>query len=314
MVEETDYRRVRPSSAGIRPKSRIAVLYAVGAIVSGQSGFDPLNGETIGSDTLVEQIRRIKADDSIKGVVLRIDSPGGSAVASDVLWRELTLLRDSKPARPLVTSMSDLAASGGYYIAVAGQSIVAQPGTLTGSIGIFSGKVALGGSAGQLGITTETVKNGVNADINSPFAPFTPAQREKLLDFMQSFYDGFVEKVAEARHTTPERIDAVGQGRVWTGAQAKEHGLVDALGGLDTAVAMVKERAHIPASEDVELVTYPPRRTLFEVLSQEMGARSSTGVWGLLAARRTPGAGLATSLQMFRRGEPLALMPISWVR
>jgi protease-4 len=314
VIEETDYRRVRPSSAGITPKSRIAVLYAVGAIVSGQSGFDPLNGETIGSDTLVEQIRRIKADDSIKGVVLRIDSPGGSAVASDVLWRELTLLRDSKPARPLVTSMSDLAASGGYYIAVAGQAIVAQPGTLTGSIGIFSGKIALGGSAGQLGITTETVKNGANADINSPFAPFTPAQREKLLDFMQSFYDGFVEKVAEARHTTPERIDAVGQGRVWTGAQARAHGLVDALGGLDTAVAMVKERAHIPAAEDVELVTYPPPRTLFQVLSQEMGGRSSTGIWGLLAARRTPGAGLATSLQMFRRGEPLALMPIQWVR
>jgi protease-4 len=314
-VEVAEYRRVHPSSAGITPKSRIAVLYAVGAIVSGKSGYDPLNGEAIGSDTLVEQIRRIKADSSIKGVVLRIDSPGGSAVASDVIWRELTLLRDQKPSRPLVTSMSDLAASGGYYIAAATQAIVAQPGTLTGSIGIFSGKIALGGSAAQLGITTETVKNGANADIYSPLTPFTPPQRDKLLDFMQSFYDGFVEKVADARHTTPERIDAVAQGRVWTGAQAKEHGLVDALGGLDTAVAMVKERAHIPASEDVELVTYPPRRTFYEALSEQLGGGSGGAqMWGLLAARRAQVLAPAASLQMFRRGEPLALMPMTRVR
>ena len=313
-VEATDYRRVRPSTAGINPKSRIAVLYAVGAIVSGQSGYDALNGETIGSDTLVEQIRRIKADKSIKGVVLRIDSPGGSAVASDVIWRELTLLRDQKPSRPLITSMSDLAASGGYYIAVAGQAIVAQPGTLTGSIGIFSGKIALGDAAAQLGISTETVKRGANADIYSPFSPFTPPQREKLLEFMQSFYDGFVEKVADARHTTPERIDAVAQGRVWTGAQAKAHGLVDALGGLDVAVAMAKERAHIPSSEDIELVIYPPRRSFFEVLSQELDGRGTAGVWGLLAGRRVPGVATAASLQLFRRGEPLALMPMAWIR
>jgi protease-4 len=313
-VEETDYRRVRPSSAGIHPKSRIAVLYVVGAIVSGRSGFDPLNGETIGSDTLIEQIRRIKDDDSFKGVVLRIDSPGGSAVASDVIWRELTLLRDHKPERPLITSMSDLAASGGYYIAAASQAIVAQPGTLTGSIGIFSGKVALGGAAAQLGISNETVKNGANADIYSPFSPFTAPQREKLLDFMQSFYDGFVEKVADARHTTPERIDSVSQGRVWTGAQAKEHGLVDALGGLDTAVAMVKDRAHIPASEDVELVAYPPRLTFYEVLSQQLGNGNGASVWNMLSARRVPALGAAISLQMFRKGEPLALMPIAWVR
>jgi len=290
------------------------VLYAVGAIVSGQSGYDALNGETIGSDTLVEQIRRIKADKSIKGVVLRIDSPGGSAVASDVIWRELTLLRDQKPSRPLITSMSDLAASGGYYIAVAGQAIVAQPGTLTGSIGIFSGKIALGDAAAQLGISTETVKRGANADIYSPFSPFTPPQREKLLEFMQSFYDGFVEKVADARHTTPERIDAVAQGRVWTGAQAKAHGLVDALGGLDVAVAMAKERAHIPSSEDIELVIYPPRRSFFEVLSQELDGRGTAGVWGLLAGRRVPGVATAASLQLFRRGEPLALMPMAWIR
>jgi protease IV len=216
-VEGDEYRGVTPSSLGIRPQSRIALLYAVGTIVSGRSGYDPLNGDVIGSDTLVEDIRRIKADDSFKAVVLRIDSPGGSAVASDVIWRELTLLRDQEPARPLIVSMSDLAASGGYYIAMAGHSIVAQPATLTGSIGIYSGKIALGGTAKQFGVGAETVKDGANADIYSPFAPFTPPQREKLLTFMRSFYDGFVEKAAQARNTTPERIDAVAQGRVWPG-------------------------------------------------------------------------------------------------
>jgi protease-4 len=314
-VDAGAYRRVRPASIGIHPKSRIAVLYAVGAIVSGRGGFDPLNGVSVGSETLVEQIRRIRNDDSIKAFVLRIDSPGGSAVASDVIWRELAITRDQKPSRPLVVSMSDLAASGGYYIAMAGQTIVAQPGTLTGSIGIYSGKMALAGAAAKLGITTETVKEGANADIYSPFAPFSPAQRDKLLEFMQSFYDGFVEKVAASRHSTPEQIDAVAQGRVWTGAQAKEKGLVDALGGLETAIALAKERAKIPAGEDVEVVVYPPRRTFYEVLSEGLGGRGEANIWGLLAGRQVRQLARAASpLQMFRSGEPLAIMPMAFMR
>ena len=314
-VEGKEYRRVTPSSLGIRPQSKIALLYAVGTIVSGRSGYDPLNGDVIGSDTLIEDIRRIRADDSFKAVVLRIDSPGGSAVASDVIWRELMLLRDQKPTRPLIVSMSDLAASGGYYIAMAGHSIVAQPATLTGSIGIYSGKIALGGTARQFGIGTETVKDGANADINSPFAPFTPPQREKLMTYMRSFYDGFVDKAARSRNTTPERIDAVAQGRVWTGAQAKAQGLVDELGGMDVAVRLAKERARIPASEDVELVLFPRPKTFYEVLSEQLGG-SRVNVWGALAAagRREPLAAGALVHQLFRRGEPLALMPMRFVR
>ena len=313
-VEGSAYQRTRPESVGIRPRSRIAVLYAVGTIVSGKSGFDPVNGSVVGSETMVEQIRQVRDDDSIKAIVLRIDSPGGSSIASDVIWRELMITRDQKRSRPLITSMSDLAASGGYYIAMPGQVIVAHPCTLTGSIGIYSGKFALGGTMAKIGVTTETVKSGANADIYSPFAPFSPAQRARIQDYMQGFYDNFVEKAAESRKTTPEKIDAVAQGRVWTGQQAREHGLVDELGGLDTAVRIAKERANISADEDVELVVYPPRRSLYEVLTEQFGG--GINAWSVLAgqAEQRAIAALTTPARLFRRGEPLALMPFAFVR
>jgi protease-4 len=313
-VEGSDYQRsqgVGTTSA----RSRIAVLYAVGTITSGKSAYDPLNGSTLGSDTFVQQIRRVRDDDSIKAIVLRIDSPGGSSIASDVIWRELMITREQKPSRPLITSMSDLAASGGYYIALPGQVIVAQPATLTGSIGIFTGKVAIGGTLDKIGVTRETVTAGANADLESPFTPFSPAQRAKMLQLMQGFYEDFVEKTAQSRKTTPERIDAVAQGRVWTGEQAREHGLVDMLGGLDTAVAVAKERAHIPANEEVELVEYPGRRSLYEALSDELGTESAS-LWHVLLGRadaRAVGAIIAP-VRLFQRGEPLALMPFTFVR
>src|SRR5688572_28606509 len=171
---------------------------------------------------MVEQIRRVRDDGSIRAIVLRVDSPGGSSVASDVIWRELMITRDENPSRPLMASMSDLAASGGYYIAMPRQVIVAQPATLTGSIGIYAGKMVLEGTIGKLGVHTETVKSGKNADMTSPFAPFTPEQRAKLQAYMQGFYATFVKKAADARRMTPEQIDALAQGRVWTGQQARE--------------------------------------------------------------------------------------------
>jgi len=314
-IEGSDYQAVRPSSIGFRPRSRIAVLYAAGTIVSGKSGFDPVNGSVLGSDTMVEQIRSIRDDDSVKAIVVRIDSPGGSSVASDVIWRELMITREENPARPLVASMSDLAASGGYYIAMPSDVIVAQPTTLTGSIGIYAGKMAVGGLLDKIGVAGETVRSGANADIYSPFTPFTPAQRTKMQAFMQDFYDNFVEKVAASRKSTPDAIRAVAQGRVWTGRQALEHGLVDMLGGLDTAVAVAKERAKIPEDEDVELVVYPVRRNLFDALSEQFGGAEG-GIWGVLAGRteRRAVASLTAPGRLFRRGEPLALMPFAFVR
>jgi protease-4 len=314
-IDGLDYQRVSERSAGFGSRSRIAVLYAVGTIVSGKSGFDPANGTVVGSETVVEQIRRVRDDDSIKAIVLRVDSPGGSSIASDVIWRELMITRDMTPSRPLVVSMGDLAASGGYYISMPGQIIVAQPATLTGSIGIFTGKFVVNGTMQKIGVTTETVQSGKNATLDSPFQPFTPEQRAKVQDYVQGFYDNFVEKVAESRRTTPERIDAVAQGRVWTGQQAKQHGLVDELGGLTEAIEIAKARAKIPADEEVEVVAYPARRSIYELLSAQFGG-AGFSAWSLLTgdAERRAIAALTAPARLFRRGEPLALMPFAFMR
>ena len=313
-VEEEDYRRVTAASLGIRPRSRIAVLYASGVIASGSSSQDTINGAVVGSDTIVEQLERIRDDESIRAIVLRVDSPGGSAVASDVIWRELSITRDENPSRPLIASMSDLAASGGYYISMPAQVIVAQPSTLTGSIGIFGGKIAVGEGLGKIGVTTETVQSGRNATLGSPFTPFTPEQRSKIQAFMNSFYEDFVEKAAQSRKKTPAQIDTVAQGRVWTGRQAREHGLVDELGGLDRAIAIAKSRAGIPDDEEVELVAYPPRRTLLEAVAEQFGS-GGVGLWARLGgAEGRAMAALTAPVRIFRRGEPLALMPFAFVR
>ena len=315
-IEWNDYERVDPTSVGFRPRSRIGVLYASGAIVSGKSGFDPVNGSIVGSDTLVAQIRRVRNDSSVKAVVLRIDSPGGSTVASDVIWRELMITRDQKPSRPLIVSMADLAASGGYYIAMPGQVIVAEPATLTGSIGIYAGKIVTGGTLNKLGVSGETVKDGANADIYSPFAPWTEPQREKIAGYIEGFYQNFITRAAQSRRMTPQQIDAIGRGRVWTGAQAREQGLVDALGGLDTAVALAKERAGIPADEDVELVSYTGGRSLYDAITSSFRSNAEFNLWRTLMldpdARAL--ASLSAPARLFRRGEPLALMPYTFLR
>jgi protease-4 len=316
-VEFDDY---GGSSDGVRlrRRPRIAVLYAVGTIVSGRSGFDPTSGDLVGSDTLIEDIRRIRDDSSIRGIVLRIDSPGGSSSASDAILRELQLTKKDDPDRPIVVSMSDLAASGGYYIALAGDEIVAQPGTLTGSIGIYTGKIVYRGTLEKVGITAEAVLSGANADIFSSLSTFTPAQRQKVEAFMRDFYEGFLAKTAAARNKTRDEVHALAQGRVWTGAQARENGLVDRLGGLEEAIAAVKARAEIDADQDVETVIYPRRRTFYEALSDQFG-RSGGGASVLRAFLGVQGPGRAIAsatapARLFRRGEPLALMPFAFVR
>ena len=274
----------------------------------------------IGSETLIEYIRQARRDASVRGIVLRIDSPGGSATASDAVWRELMIARNEREDRPIVASMSDLAASGGYYIALPAQVIVAQPSTLTGSIGIFGGKIVTGGVYEKLGAHIESTSIGKHAEIESPVRPYNPDEVKKLDEQLQAFYDQFVEKVATSRHSTPEKIDALAQGRVWTGQQAKEHGLVDALGGLDRAIELTKERAKIPADSDVELVVYPPRKSFYEILSDQFnGTNESLEVGRWLSASLSKGElevlrTMRGPLAMFRRGEPLALMPFTFLR
>jgi protease-4 len=315
-LEADEYAKVSATSLGLNKGPRIAVIYAVGMIVPGESTYDAVNGQILGSDTLVEHLRQARADASIRAMVLRVDSPGGSPTASDVIWRELMVTRHDKPDRPLVVSMSDLAASGGYYIAMPGQVVVAQPGTLTGSIGIYMGKIVTGGTFNKLGANIEAVSEGKNAEMNSPTRPYNAAERAKIQEYMQAFYDQFVEKAAQARHMTPERVDQVAQGRVWTGRQAKQVGLVDELGGLDRAIAVAKQRAKIAPDAEVELVIYPPRKSFYELVAEQFRTPSDSVSLGALLGvneRRALGA-IAAPLRWFRRGEPLALLPFTFLR
>ena len=251
------------SGFGFGGRPRIALVYAVGEIVGGESQGGPFGGQVAGSDTVAAALKQAREDDSIKAIVLRVDSPGGSGVASDVIWREASLAQKEKP---LVVSMGDLAASGGYYIAMAGDSIVAQPGTITGSIGVFGGKFTLRGLYDKLGITKEILLRGRHADLFSEYEPWDDEERAKFRGLMVSFYEEFVRKAAEGRKMSYEDVDAVAQGRVWTGAEALEHGLVDKLGGLDVAVAVAKERAKIDPDDEVALVVVPERKGLLETI------------------------------------------------
>ena len=322
LIESDEYANVTWESLGVVRRQKIAVLNAIGAITSGRGGYDPVNGAVLGSDSIVNYIRRIRADSSIRAIVLRIDSPGGSSTASDVIWRELMITKSDERKRPIVVSMGDLAASGGYYIAMAGDVLVAQPGTLTGSIGIYTGKFVTGGSFEKVGANVEATSNGRHAEINSPDRRFTAEERAKVQESMQAFYDQFVEKVAEARQTSPEKIDQIAQGRVWTGRQAKEVGLVDELGGLQVAVAAAKQRARIAADEEVELVVYPPRRSFYEVISDSLeqspsreSSSTAEAILSLLGPRdRTVLAALLAPSRLFRSGEVLAHMPYVFLR
>jgi len=242
----------------------------VGNIVSGdsQSG---LGGDFVGSETMARAIRQARKDSSVRAIVLRIDSPGGSGTASDVMWREVTLARKVKP---VIMSMGDVAASGGYYIAMGGDAIVAQPGTITGSIGVFGGKISLRGLYDKLGLNKEILTRGQNAALFSSYRAWTDDERRTFRKIMTAFYEEFVTKAASGRGKTYDEIHAVAQGRVWTGAEALRVGLVDRLGGLDVAVSLAKERAKIGADQEIALLVLPEKKSFFETMleRQEEGA------------------------------------------
>ena len=251
-------------AAGAEPSGRPKIAYVTGdgEITRGEPGEDvPESGITAFS--MVRLLRQIADDSSIKGVILRVDSPGGDGIASDDILHEMKALSKKKP---VLISMSDLAASGGYFIAMTGDPVLAYDNTLTGSIGVFFGKVDLRGLYDKIGLKKEILTRGRFAAIDSENKPLTPEERDKVQREIQVFYKGFVDRVAEARKRPYDQVEPLAQGRVWLGAQAKKNGLVDDIGGLDRAVEMIKQRTNIPASEQVTLVTYPPRRTLFELL------------------------------------------------
>lgn len=261
--------KYKPSGQSNRTsvRDRIAVVYAVGDIVSGEGGDD-----MIGSERISRELRKVRRDDKVKGVVFRINSPGGSALASDVIWREVDLLRKEKP---VIVSMGDVAASGGYYIAAAADSIFAQPNTITGSIGVFGVIPNMQGLMNEkLGITFDEVKTGKYADfLSNVDRPLTVDERNILQMEVTRIYDTFLQRVADGRHLSKEEVDSIGQGRVWSGQQAVDNGLVDRLGSLEDAIAAAARKAGL---EDYRLVTYPAIKNPFESLLGGSTDRIST--------------------------------------
>ncbi len=253
-------------------EKKIAVVYAAGTIVSGEGEEGMFGGGVLADRPFAEWMQDIRNDDSVAAVVLRVDSPGGSGLASDMMWREIKLTQ--KSGRPVVVSMGDYAASGGYYISAPADHIVAQRGTLTGSIGVFGGKMALAGVWENLRMTSFSFKRGAESDLLSSSIPFSDEGRRVFREFLQDFYDTFLDRVAEGRGMTRDAVHAVAQGRVWTGEQALAYGLVDELGGLDVAMAKAAELGS--AGDDFQIEVWPKQKTIFEMLAEDLqGSRQA---------------------------------------
>ena len=311
-VRGGDYRDVSPESLGLNKGERIAVIYASGEIGSGSSQNSPSGDQSIGSDTVAKALNDAAADKSLKAIVLRVDSPGGSGLASDIIWHAVEAANQKKP---VVVSMSDVAASGGYYISASAAKIIAQPSTITGSIGVVAGKPVMRGFYDWLGITNEYVLRGKTAGMFRETEKFSDEERVKFEEWIKTtYYQDFVPKVAKGRNKDAQYIDSVGQGRVWTGGQAKERGLVDEFGGLDKAIEIAKQLAKIPADKGVERVILPyPTTFLQQLLSS--GENSNTQIEqqrAVLAALPEDARRALRFMQLMDRmknGESMLVMP-----
>lgn len=281
------------SIPGRRGKPTIAVVSVEGPIVNGRGGPQglPLGPSSAGGDTIASALREVAADDEVSAIVLRVDSPGGSVTASETIWREVQRARDR--GKPVVASMGSIAASGGYYVSMGADAIVANPGTITGSIGVITGKLVVRDLKDRLGVGSETLRTNANADAWSIDAPFTDEQRARREAEADMFYTDFVERVARGRNLRTEDVDAVARGRVWTGADALERGLVDELGGFRTAVRRAKVLAGLDEDTEVRLVGYPGS-SLLDLLwprgSSRPVAASVPEAVGALVVRSVAGA------------------------
>ncbi|HKC66478.1 MAG TPA: signal peptide peptidase SppA [Pyrinomonadaceae bacterium] len=314
ITSASTYKEISPESVGLNKGERIAVIYASGEIGGGKSDDGTFGGQSVGSDTLVKAIDDARKDNSIKAIVLRVDSPGGTMYASDAIWHEV---EEAKQKKPVVVSMGDLGASGGYYISCNANKIIAEPSTYTGSIGVFAGKPVIKGFYDWIGVTNEYVMRGKNAGMFRETEKFTTDERAKLESIIKSmYYDEFVPRVARGRGRDSEYVDSIGQGRVWTGAQAKEKGLVDEIGGLDRAIEVARQLANIPADKGVRRVILPYPRGLFDNL---FGGSNDEEASIHLQQQRAAIAALpedvrrtlqyADMMERMKRGEVMAVMP-----
>jgi protease-4 len=253
------------SQKRVGSKPKVAVVHAVGTIVSGKSTVSFFGGESLGSETFIKAVKQAAEEKSVKAIVLRVDSPGGSALASDLMWRAL-----QKAGKPIVVSMGDVAASGGYYISMGANHIFAEPGTLTGSIGVVGGKVAIGGLLDKVGITTSVISRGKNSGIMSMVSGFTPSERETMQKMLDEIYGQFTRKAAEGRKMEYSKLEKLARGRVYTGAMALKLNLVDELGTLDDAVQYAAKLGGLPAGEKVERWLLPPPVSPLEAIFGSM--------------------------------------------
>ncbi|MCV7409124.1 signal peptide peptidase SppA [Mycobacterium florentinum] len=277
-----------PPIPGRRPKPTFAVITLQGPIVNGRGGpqFLPFGNSSVGGDTIAAALREAAGDDSVSAIVLRIDSPGGSVTASETIWREVARARER--GKPVVASMGSVAASGGYYAAMAADVIVANPATITGSIGVITGKLVFRDLKERFGVVSDAVRTNANADAWSTDVPFTAQQRADREAEADLIYDDFVQRVAEGRNLSTEAVDAVARGRVWTGADALERGLVDELGGLRAAVRRAKVLAGLDEDAEVRVVSFPGSSLLALVrprASSQPAAASLPDALGALLGR-----------------------------
>ncbi len=265
--------RYRARIGKVPGQRKLALIYGVGEVIRGRGVENPLLGSvTMGSDSVGAAFRTAAADSDVRAIVFRVDSPGGSYVASDTIAREVARAREK--GKPVIVSMGDLAGSGGYMVAVGADKIVAQPGTITGSIGVFAGKFVLAGLFEKVGLSFDEVHSGEHALLWSPTRDFTPSERERFDAWLDRIYADFTSRVAASRRLPKEKVLEIARGRIWTGEDALKIGLVDELGGFETAVRLARSAGHIPAGETVELEVYPRPRTFFETLRARMSGRS----------------------------------------
>ncbi|HYJ88364.1 MAG TPA: signal peptide peptidase SppA [Pyrinomonadaceae bacterium] len=312
LVKSSSYKEIQPESLGLDKGEKIAVIYATGGIDSGKSENSPTGEQSVGSDTLVKALNDARDDKTIKAIVIRVDSPGGSGLASDVIWYAVEA---AKAKKPVVVSMGDVAASGGYYISAGASKILAQPSTITGSIGVLAGKPVLREFYDWLGISNEYILRGKRAGMFRETEKFTPEEREKFEEWIKNtYYNDFIPKVAKGRNKPVEYIDSVGQGRVWTGAQGKDKGLVDEFGGLDRAVQVAAELANLPKDKGVKRVILPyPRTFLQEVFDSGDETRiqmeQRRAVLSVLPEDGRRAFRYMMLLDRMKQGESMLLMP-----
>lgn len=315
LIGYSTYRMIRPQSVGLDNGDQVAIIFASGPIASGQSYDAPMIGQSVGSDTVTQAIKDASENKKVKAIVLRVDSSGGTIYASGVIGHAV---EEAKKIKPVVVSMGDVAASGGYYISCSASRIIAEPSTITGSIGIFAGKPVMKGFYDWIGINNEYVLRGKNAGMFRETEPFTAGERAAFeAQIKHSYYDDFLPTVAHGRSREVSYIDSIAQGRVWSGAQAKSNGLIDEFGGLEKAIDVAKSLAGIPAENHVRRIVYPFSRTALQKIfnwgeASPSETRIDSGQKALIESlpvdvRRT--LRYVTILEQMKRGEVMAMMP-----